>query len=127
MSEELKPCPFCGSNEMYTRYLDVKGLWFLSCTSCYVRFSELTRHQVVKKWNTRHSDQYTNDKACMVISPEGYKNEYIRPIRDEFAMAFPHLNDEQLDDEIEPGESPIECQARISYQYADAMMKEREK
>lgn len=63
-----------------------------------------------------------------ILRPHKDSNvKFFKTLRDEFAMAFPRLSDEQLDDEIEPGESPIECQARLSYQYADAMMEEREK
>lgn len=66
-------------------------------------------------------------KPKRVVSREGNKIEHFKTLRDEFAMQFEPLTDEEIDDHIEGGETPEECQARLAYVYADAMMKEREK
>jgi hypothetical protein len=63
-------------------------------------------------------------EECMVA-----KREYLKDknLRDEFAMQFKLLTDEEIEDHVKGGETPKECQARLAYSYADAMMKEREK
>ena len=51
MSEELKPCPFCGCNI----YPEVRGmeLWDIDCDSCGYTISAGSPNGRLKKWNTR--------------------------------------------------------------------------
>lgn len=57
MSEELKPCPFCGG-EPYT--LDTREGWHIECSNddCVCQPSLYTFYHrfedAVEKWNTRH-------------------------------------------------------------------------
>ena len=57
MSEQLKPCPFCGSNET-ARVSDDKITW-VTCTSCRGSgpFSALAPTTGEITWNTRATDQ----------------------------------------------------------------------
>lgn len=51
MNKELKPCPFCGAEEIYRTY--VKSHWVL-CSRCgSVGGSGLDEAEAVKKWNAR--------------------------------------------------------------------------
>ena len=83
----------------------------------------------IREWNTRYQDQHLNEKSQKHIAPKALKMLQVKTLRDEFAMNFEWLSNEELEDEMEREveETPLECQARLAYSYADAMMKEREK
>jgi len=61
MSEELKPCPFCGSDNVHTQLFDVKGtrFWYVACESCEIALDPLfwdgnkTEQDAIDKWNRR--------------------------------------------------------------------------
>lgn len=61
MTEEIKPCPFCGS-EAYYSYED--GTWVVRCFGCYAQISKPIftygkanmikgRSEVIQMWNKR--------------------------------------------------------------------------
>lgn len=59
MSEnELKPCPFCGSENMRTgneKYITGKDI-YIECTKCSARIqicAEYGEEELVKMWNNR--------------------------------------------------------------------------
>lgn len=66
MSDKLKPCPFCGSEEVYPhcRSITVFGhpIVFASYVYCYkcktVGPVALTLEETKKKWNTRLEDKH---------------------------------------------------------------------
>lgn len=56
MSEELKPCPFCGGKaELYEdhyQYTD-HSAW-IRCTNCFIHTQTLFgKNEVIQQWNTR--------------------------------------------------------------------------
>lgn len=55
MSEELKPCPFCGSKDVY--FSEYDGFWtfeeYIHCLGCGVVVKEGCNGEVVEKWNKR--------------------------------------------------------------------------
>ena len=55
-SKELKPCPFCGSEELVTYYDGI----FIECKTCNVTviFHNRTREKIIEAWNRRAN----NDK-----------------------------------------------------------------
>lgn len=55
MSEDLKPCPFCGGEaRMY--YSGVDNDWVATCNHCEIWFDGVSKEIVDKYWNTRASD-----------------------------------------------------------------------
>lgn len=64
---DLKPCPFCGSNDIALCYGEngwVSNIYyrdsigFVSCLRCNSRTSKMARiKDAVKKWNRRASDE----------------------------------------------------------------------
>ena len=53
MSEELKPCPFCGHEAVATQYI-VGGKDVVQCTFCSVRTQATdSRREAIRDWNTR--------------------------------------------------------------------------
>lgn len=50
--EELKPCPFCGS-EAHVREGCKTGLWFIDCKGMCMDFCRQTKEEAIKDWNTR--------------------------------------------------------------------------
>ena len=56
---ELKPCPFCGNDEVvYEQYEHTVGLrWRVVCCGCMAMVDPgytQQRHQVAEMWNRRH-------------------------------------------------------------------------
>lgn len=64
MSEELKPCPFCGSE-----YIELHGGMHPKCNECGCEQSRVIGRKSVAVWNTRHI-------------PEGYALVPLEPTRE---------------------------------------------
>ena len=60
MSEELKPCPFCGGdaecneNKSHHYGFDVPAV---TCTNCGVRNFCSSKEEAVRDWNARHTTE----------------------------------------------------------------------
>lgn len=59
MSEELKPCPFCGSAAYYTESVNGNSMVYVGCSPCGVHFKALRTpngltKDIVTAWNTRN-------------------------------------------------------------------------
>jgi len=53
MSDKLKPCPFCGSNEIVYDNCDLgSGKWYY-CLGCGVQVKVSYKEDLEKKWNRR--------------------------------------------------------------------------
>ena len=61
MSEQLKPCPFCGSYAEYTESVDEDGdhWWHIECHGCYAKSDGFTREDAAEAWNRRISEVIT--------------------------------------------------------------------
>lgn len=60
MSEELKPCPFCGNSEdlTVTRINNSTGYRRIECKKCdYNRYIYGTKQDAIRKWNTRPAEE----------------------------------------------------------------------
>ena len=59
MSEELKPCPFCGAT-----FLGVQpGGWWVWCENCGAEGpAKHTREESIAAWNRRVKEGESNDK-----------------------------------------------------------------
>ncbi len=52
MSEELKPCPFCGGNNIRV-WMNISRYW-VSCENCFVSTAcTLTEEKAIRYWNRR--------------------------------------------------------------------------
>ena len=57
MSEELKPCPFCGCNEIIgNQYInrDMQDCYAIYCSNCDATIRGYTESETIAAWNTRH-------------------------------------------------------------------------
>lgn len=80
MSEELKPCPFCGGKavieviELHRHIICkmpvYKGGAFIECTECGCAISGETETEATEKWNRR-----LNDPEKVVKQLEEYRSE----------------------------------------------------
>lgn len=52
MSEELKPCPFCGGSTQKVKSSGRWG-WFVSCACAAVGPSADSRDEAIRAWNRR--------------------------------------------------------------------------
>lgn len=53
MSEELKPCPFCGYNARFTKSQGVSKVW---CIKCGTSSGLCPYDHAIERWNTRTSE-----------------------------------------------------------------------
>ena len=70
MSEELRPCPFCGGEaKEFTGEDAAPHRWTVECDSCGAHVGSDTRHKARAKWNRRA------ERACRVgCYPPGYED-----------------------------------------------------
>ena len=81
MSEELKPCPFCGSDEITYRQSPVEGEGAEVFCVCGVGFSSLTEHCPDPRplWNQRTPETYEEEILSAIINapnPDGVINSF---------------------------------------------------
>lgn len=85
MSEELKPCPFCGGTDLDA--LDMEGKHYVVCYDCALEgpFHD-SRAAVVKAWNRRaavaqpaganfHAHHVAVDKAALQMVRNALRND----------------------------------------------------
>lgn len=54
MIEELKCCPFCGSNDIEVKkYYDDGWYWFVTCKNCKAEKIHQFKGVAIQNWNTR--------------------------------------------------------------------------
>ena len=76
MSEELKKCPFCGSNELYDDSVpSVYGEYtWIRCEKCAAQGSAFLDDEPSKHWNTRPIEDALR-KDIMELQQERYAKE----------------------------------------------------
>lgn len=62
MTEELKPCPFCGhkisGNQPYWDDMDTYDVyWIIRCGYCGALIFDEDKNTVIRSWNTRATDR----------------------------------------------------------------------
>lgn len=64
MSKELKPCPFCGGEDV-EHLPDGFGNWLVGCVTCDYRIQcvSCTEDEAVRYWNTRPAEQYLKKRS----------------------------------------------------------------
>ena len=79
MTEELKPCPFCGGE---AKCIEFYGLYHVICCNCYIAGKDCsTRESAVSAWNNRPIEELKDDEnkrlreALGVILEEAQKDE----------------------------------------------------
>ena len=79
MTEELKPCPFCGGE---AKCIEFYGLYHVICCNCHIAGKDCsTRESAVSAWNNRPIEELKYDEnkrlreALGVILDEAQKDE----------------------------------------------------
>jgi len=92
MSEELKPCPFCGSEARFVEVSDTMGsmkltAWKVQCSKCwcspYPNNAHGDKNVVAQQWNTRaertcHREEDQNNWGTMYNDWCSECNEHIK-------------------------------------------------
>ncbi len=63
MTEEhasLKPCPFCGDDDLLPIYDDSAKVWAIQCLECSASIDGMTADDVIKAWNRRDETEIDN-------------------------------------------------------------------
>ena len=59
---ELKPCPFCGYEEMVVSPTGYHGAYIAYCIRCHASTGDYdTKVEAIEAWNRRANDESTND------------------------------------------------------------------
>lgn len=53
MSEQIKPCPFCGGNEIDVYHVTAFDYYKSVCRKCKIEIKAKTEQEVMKLWNSR--------------------------------------------------------------------------
>jgi len=54
MSQQLRPCPFCGTPDPYIFRNEAEDSWAVSCTWCGCRTADRgTQESAIRSWNMR--------------------------------------------------------------------------
>ena len=86
---ELRPCPFCGKDEVYVQYTDDYLEWGVYCRTCKAQiYSFPTESEAIKAWNTR--TPHTNKKCSKEHGIECWHGNYCRECGEKF-----HSNEEE--------------------------------
>ncbi len=104
MSEELKPCPFCGGKavieviELHRHIICkmpvYKGGAFIECTECGCAISGETETEATEKWNRR-----LNDPEKVVKQLEDMKSTYrrLRDLKDKDYLKYGYIIETLID------------------------------
>lgn len=85
MSNELKPCPFCGNKSIWLEDIDVRGMdsYYAVCVECGAKSGyEDTPEKATEKWNARaertcHALPPTVNRICTVTDvPTGFSRQF---------------------------------------------------
>ena len=73
LSEELKPCPFCGGEARLRKHQKLEQTWYVQCNKCGMRTPnsvqppyeswKTTMNYPVQLWNRRVEDRNDNEKV----------------------------------------------------------------
>lgn len=94
MSDELKPCPFCGGPGYLCQIPSASGgdryIWIAKCSAeegCGVEFLGTSRKvDAIKEWNTR-VDPSPKWTYCEDALPED-ENDYVATVFDQYHQSF---------------------------------------
>ena len=76
MTDELKPCPFCGGKP-YLANVAMVGCAYVVCTDCRMQSDDGGRERVVAAWNTRTDSIPSQDaliRAALEAAANGVEN-----------------------------------------------------
>lgn len=66
MRNELKPCPFCGTNHIRLgggENINGNPFWYICCNECGCsQWGGKNKEEVVKNWNTRVQSEHFADR-----------------------------------------------------------------
>ena len=109
MMDELKPCPFCGSNTLeLDKEISPTGdysIWFVTCYDCPCQgVRGDTREEAIKAWNTRQDVLTPKQERKLLLYGEctHCKTEIVGP-------AMSRFNKQQQSSDSEEGEKPTIC------------------
>lgn len=84
MSDELKPCPFCGGEaELVCVSSTSSGLssmrWIVRCTHfCCKQYPQISDHDAIELWNRReHTSKNSDSEKPMIVEYKGYTAKII--------------------------------------------------
>ena len=81
MTEELKPCPFCGGE---AKCIEFYGLYHVICCNCHIAGKDCsTRESAVSAWNTRPIEDELVEKIGKLKAKKKRLREALEVILDE--------------------------------------------
>lgn len=93
MKEKLKPCPFCGSENIVIKRSPVSDRFCATCNSCFCGSAWFSYEgQAIKAWNDRTEKSKRYDK--------GYLDGYVKAQK-EFTKRLKKLRAAYLDSQTE--------------------------
>lgn len=93
MSEELKPCPICGSHaSLHRETIGPNKMYCVRCDNCWVALYGVDCDELIEEWNTRE-ERFVALKTCPFCGqPAEFWEEdgayYVRCTCDEYGCDF---------------------------------------
>lgn len=90
--ENIKECPFCGNIKLELKINDAG--WFIRCKHCDIIMNNISKINLIRRWNTRSSGNKFKNKKVQIINPYSltYKLfgtiEYFDPVNIKYKINF---------------------------------------
>jgi Lar family restriction alleviation protein len=119
---DLKPCPFCGGEEIHTRIASVAGAWvtFVECSRCPAGVTGDLERFAVESWNTRAYDPTVSRVVAHMKQVEWENQQLLKQMEEVKRIYRTDLASVRRDDRIAIAEY-YEEELRVARQRASMM------
>lgn len=83
MSDELKPCPFCGNNDVFIELNTDALVYVITCSKCLFTIPWVNKEMLIERWNTRPLEDAL---AAILAVSKAYLRTISKATPDEYSL-----------------------------------------